>query len=123
MGALSVLLGAVGSHILEGNIPEEHLSMFNTANQFLMYHTLALLGISVMNRYISSSFLNSIYYLFVIGIVFFSGTLLLMSLKEVTGLELGSLSKLIPIGGLLLIIGWVVLIFAGASYKHKKKHG
>ena len=123
LGAASVLLGAVGSHILEGNIPEKHLNMFNIANEFMMYHTLALLGLTFMNRYVSRSYLNTIYYLFVVGIILFSGTLLLGSLKEVTGFGIGILSKLTPLGGLLLISGWVVLIIAGLNYKHKKRHG
>lgn len=123
MGALSVILGAIGSHILNGNIPPNHMEMFNTANQFLMYHTLALLGLAFMNRYVSRSYLNAIYFLFVIGIALFSGTLLLVSLKEVIGFNLGFLGKLTPIGGLLLIIGWIVIVFAGVNYKHKKRHG
>lgn len=123
MGALSVLLGVLGVQFLKGNIPNEQLSMYNTANQFIMYHALALLGLSVMNRYISRSYVNTIYYLFVIGIGLFSGSLLLISLKEVTGIGFESLSNLTPAGGLLLIIGWIVLIFGGSSYEHKKKHG
>ncbi len=127
MGAFSVLLGAVGAHILYGNIPEKHMIMFNTANEFLMYHSLALLGLALlglafMNRYVGRSYLNTIYFLFVIGTVLFSGTLLMISLKEVIGFNLDTLGKLTPVGGLLLIIGWIVIIFAGITYKHKKRH-
>jgi len=123
MGSLSVLLGAVGSHFLEGNIPAKHMNMFNTANQFLMYHTLALLALTFMNRYVKRSYQTTIYFLFVIGIGLFSGTLFLASLKEVLGFGIGSLGKVTPIGGLLLIIGWLTLIASGLTYKHKKRHG
>ncbi len=122
MGTLSMILGAIGAHILRGNIPDDHLEMFNTANQFLMYHTLALLALSFMSRFINRSYLNAIYYLFIVGIILFSGTFFLLSLREVIGFDISGLSKLAPIGGILLISGWIVIIFAGINYKHKKRH-
>lgn len=122
MGAISVIFGAVGAHILNGNIPNEHLEMFNTGNQFLMYHALALLGLAFMSRYVSRSYLNAIYFLFVIGIGLFSGTLFILSLQEVVGFDISYITKLTPIGGILLIIGWIVIIFAGVNYQHKKRH-
>lgn len=122
MGAISVLSGAVGAHILSGNISEKHMDIFNIANEYLMFHALALLGIAFMNRYISRSYLNTIYYLFVIGVILFSGTLFISSLTELTGFSAGSLNKLTPIGGILLFAGWIVIIFSGVNYTHKKRH-
>ena len=122
MGFVSVLMGAVGSHILSGNISEKYLAIFNTATQFIMYHTLALLGLTAMSRYVSRSYLNTIYYFFVIGIILFSGPLYIISLKEITGLSIDFLSKLTPIGGFLLILGWITIILSGITYKHKKRH-
>ncbi|MFK5854639.1 MAG: DUF423 domain-containing protein [Bacteroidota bacterium] len=120
MGALSVILGAFGTHILSGNISEKYMSTYSTANEYLMFHALALLGLSFLNRYLSRSYLNTIYYFFTIGIVLFSGSLFIISLKELTGFGVGSLGILTPIGGLLLMAGWITLIFAGVSYKHSK---
>ncbi|NQU32681.1 MAG: DUF423 domain-containing protein [Bacteroidetes bacterium] len=122
MGAISVLMGAVGAHILEGNISDKYLNMFNTANEFLMYHALALIGLTAMNRYVSRSYLNAIYFLFVIGIIFFSGTLYITSLTELTDFRLGLSGTLTPIGGILLIIGWIAVVLSGVTYKHKKRH-
>ncbi len=122
MGAFSVILGAIGQHFLAGNISDKSLTMFEIAYTFIMYHTLALLALTFMNRYVKRSYQNIIYYLFVIGIIMFSGTLLLASLKDVIGFGIGPLSKLAPMGGLLLIIGWVFIIFSGLNYKHKKRH-
>jgi len=122
MGAISVLMGAVGAHILEDNISDKYLNMFNTANEFLMYHALALIGLTAMNRNVSRSYLNTIYYLFVIGIILFSGTLYITSLTELTGFSLGLSGTLTPIGGILLIIGWIAVIISGLTYKHKKRH-
>ena len=121
MGAISVVLGAVGAHILIGNISEKHMDIFNIANEYLMFHALALLGVAFMNRYVSRSYLNFIYYLFVIGVILFSGTLFISSLTELTGFSAGSLSKLTPIGGIMLFAGWIAIIFSGVNYTHKKR--
>ena len=122
MGALGIIFGLIGALVLTGNISEENLGIYDTATEFLMFHTLALLGLAFMNRYVSRSYLNTIYYLFVIGIVLFSGLLFVTSVKELTGFSIGSLKMLIPTGGLLLFVGWITLIFSGISYTHKKKH-
>ena len=122
MGALSVIMGVVGAHILEGNISAMHMGMFNTANQFVMFHALALLALTFMNRYVNRSYTKTIYYLFVVGIILFSGSLYISSLKELTNFGPGILSKLAPAGGLLLISGWIAIILSGLNYKHKKRH-
>ncbi len=120
MGVLSIIMGAFGAHIISGKISEKYMDIYNTGTDYLMFHALALLALTFMNRYISRAYLNTIYYFFVIGVVLFSGSLLVISLSELTGMGIGSLGILTPIGGLLLIIGWIILIFAGASYSHKK---
>jgi len=122
MGSIGVLFTLIGALVFSGNISEENMSLYNTANEFLMFHTLALLGLAFMNRYVSRSYLNTIYYLFVIGIILFSGSLYVISLKELTGFNIGSFKMLIPIGGFLLFSGWITIIFSGISYTHKKKH-
>ncbi len=121
MGALSVIMGAVGAHILECNISVNHMGLFNTANQFVMFHALALLALTFMNRYVKRSYTTTIYYLFVIGIALFSGTLYISSLKELTGFGPSILSKLVPVGGLLLIAGWITIVMSGLNYNHKKR--
>lgn len=122
MGAAGVILGAFGAHILSGNIPQEDLDLYDVANEYLMIHALALLGLAFMNRYVSRSYLNIIYYLFVVGTILFSGTLYISSLKELTGFSLGGLSRLTPIGGLLLVAGWITIFMSEINYKHKKRH-
>lgn len=122
MGAFSVILGAVGQHFLAGNISEKSMTYYEISYTFMMYHTLALLALTFMNRYVKRSYLKIVFYLFIVGIILFSGTLLLSSLKEVTGMGIGPLSKLTPIGGLSLIVGWIMIVFSGVTYKHKKRH-
>lgn len=121
MGSLGIMAGLFGMLVLRGNISEEYLNIFEVATEFLMYHTIALLALAIMNRYLSRSYLNTIYYLFVIGIILFSLPLYIQSLKELSGFNPGSLNTLMIFGGILLFIGWITLIFSGVNYTHKKK--
>lgn len=121
MGVTTVILGAAGSHVLEGNISAHHLSQFNSGLIFQMFNTVVLLAITFMNRYVVRSFLNAIYFLFVIGTALFSIPLYLFSITELTGDIFGFLSAAPPIGALLMIAGWITLFLAGLSYKHKKR--
>ena len=122
IGLLTVILGAIGSHLLSGNIPDEQLSKYDLAGTFAMYHALAILALTFMNRYVKRGYQNTIYFFFLIGVVLFSGTLYVSALQEVFGFEMPVLSKLTPIGGLSLIFGWVFIIISGLTYKHKKRH-
>lgn len=120
-GLLSVLLGAVGYHIIEGNIPQSDMSMYNLANDFIFYHTLVLLAFAAMKSQLSRSYLNTIYYFFVIGVALFSGSILVQSLNELTGFNSSFLSKLSVVGGILITLGWITIVLLGLTYKHKYK--
>ncbi len=120
MGFFSIVLGAIGTHILDGYISEEQLSRFNTANGYIMFHALALFGLIALKRQVSSSYLNTIFFFFVIGVTLLSGILIISSLKELTGFDVESISFFAPIGEIMLVLGWISLIMAGFSYKHKK---
>jgi len=122
LGGLAVILGAFGSHLLNGNISEGKLEIWDTAVQYQMFHTVAILGITFMNRYLKRAYITTIYYLFFIGIILFSGSLYIVSLSELTGFTMGPLAYVTPIGGLLLIIGWIYIILSGMTYEHHKRH-
>lgn len=121
LGATSVILGAFGSHFLRNHISAGSMEIFKTGLQYQMYHTLALLALTFINRYVSRSYLNYIYYFFTIGIVLFSGSLYLLSTGELFGFDFGFLGPVTPFGGVLLILGWITLIVAGFNYEHKKR--
>jgi uncharacterized membrane protein YgdD (TMEM256/DUF423 family) len=121
LGVLSVILGAFGSHLLNGKISEENMRVYNIALTYQIYHTLALLAMTFMNRYISRKYLNIIYWLFVVGIGLFSGSLFLISTQEATNLVIGAVGYLTPLGGISMIAGWLVVIFTGVTYQHKKR--
>ena len=111
LGALAVVLGAFGAHKLKMSLTPEQLQTFETGVKYQFYHVFAicLAGLLWM-KYPQQGFVVS-GWLFVVGILFFSGSLYLLASKEL--LQLGNATKIIgpitPIGGLLFISGWIVL--------------
>jgi len=119
-GAISVLLGGFGSHLLNGNISNAQLALWDVAITFQMFHTLALLAITFMNRYLKRYYVQMTYYFFVVGVIFFSGPLYLESIAELFGVNLSVARYFTPIGVLLLTVGWIFITVAGFTYKHNK---
>jgi uncharacterized membrane protein YgdD (TMEM256/DUF423 family) len=102
LGILAVAFGAFGTHALRDVVTPERLGTFETAVRYQMYHALALLIISALplKNFRSAWFL-------LIGTIIFSGSLYLLVLSNV-----GIFGAITPIGGILQIIGWGLLIFS-----------
>ena len=111
-GMLAVAFGAFGAHALRNRLDAYAMDIFETAVQYQFYHSLALLGVGLLAlNQPGMALLKSSGWLFVVGIVIFSGSLYLLSL---TGLRwLGAVT---PVGGLALIAGWACLAAAGWKY-------
>ena len=107
LGALGVGLGAFGAHGLENKISEAQISIWNTAVKYQMIHVVVLLVLLLNSDYTFK--LPAV--LFIVGIVLFSGSLYLLSVKDL--LHLGDFAKILvritPIGGLSFIAGWILL--------------
>jgi len=111
-GLTAVILGAFGAHGLEGKISDYHLGTWKTANQYHFYHTLALLFLSTFSRAKNASIRVS-FIAFVLGILLFSGSLYLLSVRSLLGLDgLTMLGPVTPLGGLCFIVGWGGLFVA-----------
>lgn len=111
-GVFAVILGAFGAHGLEGKVDEYHLGTWKTANQYHFYHTLALLFLSTFSRAKNASIRVS-FWAFTVGIILFSGSLYLLSVRDLIGLEgFKFLGPVTPIGGLFFIVGWIGLFIA-----------
>jgi uncharacterized membrane protein YgdD (TMEM256/DUF423 family) len=108
-GILAVVFGAFGAHALKGKLDDQALKVFETAVQYHFYHTFALLvvGVIALNQP-QTVLLKSSGWLFVIGILVFSGSLYLLSLTGVRWL-----GAITPLGGLALIAGWACLAATG----------
>jgi len=114
-GLIAVVLGAFGAHGLEGKISEYHLGTWKTANEYQFYHTFALLFLSTFSRAKSQSIRVS-FIAFTIGIILFSGSLYLLSVRLLLGIESVSiLGPITPLGGLCFMIGWIGLFIAAVK--------
>ena len=125
-GAMAVALGALGAHFLKskleaGLITEINLHTFETAVKYQIYHTIALLIVSLLADKFKDKLLQKAGYCFMMGIVLFSGSLYLLSLASVLGLtNIHWLGPITPIGGLFFIAGWVLLGYTGLKHKNQK---
>lgn len=106
-GTLAVAAGAFGGHVLKELLTSDLFAIFEVAARYHMYHALALLGTGWATTQWPGGWTTAAGYCFAVGIVFFSGSLYLLSL---TGT--GWLGAITPIGGLAFITGWLCLTIA-----------
>jgi len=104
LAGIAVGLGAFGAHSLRGTLSPEDLVTFETGVRYQMYHALALLGVAWAVTQWETVLLEWTGWLFVLGILVFSGSLYILVL---TGQRwLGAVT---PLGGLAFILGWILL--------------
>ncbi len=108
LGGLSVALGAFGAHALRDRLEPGMLANYQTGVTYMVYHALALFVVVLaLGKWPASGLPVWSGWLFVVGIVFFSGSLYLMAF---TGQRwLGAVT---PIGGVAFIAGWLLLAVA-----------
>lgn len=109
-GLLAVALGAFGAHVLKDRLEPGQLSAFEVGVRYQMYHALALLAIAWVMTVRPSRIARAAAVLMLMGIILFSGS--------IYGLTLASwrwLGPVTPIGGVALMIGWLLLAWAGGS--------
>ena len=114
LGATGVALGAYASHGLANWATTQQVEYFQLAVTYQLLHAITLLVVSVVGIFISNRYLLISQIMFVIGILFFSGSLYLYVF---TGTKM--LGMITPIGGLLLIIAW--LMFAVSIIRNSSK--
>ncbi|CAM1346102.1 DUF423 domain-containing protein [Tenacibaculum crassostreae] len=105
-GLLSVLFGAFGAHALKKILSDEQLKSFETGVKYQIYHALILLFIG--SHFKNPNLLMS--WSFIIGIILFSFSIYGLVLSDAKGNKMKFLGPITPLGGLLLIIGWVLLL-------------
>lgn len=103
-GLMVVLLGAFGAHALETRIHADLLDTWNTSVQYHMLHTLALLGVALLQRDNAFSNLKLTANLFVAGLILFCGSLYVLALTN-----LRVLGMITPLGGVIFLAAWAHL--------------
>ena len=108
LGLTAIVLGAFGAHGLEKLVSMESVETFSTGVTYQMYHALFLLFFGSMN-FIPTSSKKTIFYLIVAGVLLFSGSIYTLATNELTSFDFKKIAILTPIGGGLLIFGWILL--------------
>jgi uncharacterized membrane protein YgdD (TMEM256/DUF423 family) len=104
LGAITIVLGAFGAHALKDILSVNQLTSFETAVRYQMYHVIVLLFVNIYNGF-SEKQKHRISTLFIIGILFFSGSIYAITL----GVSAKAIWFITPLGGLILILGWLLM--------------
>lgn len=107
-GVTAVMLGAFGAHGLTDLVDAKSLDSFGTGVQYQMYHAFFLMILSGIGH-ISLKRKKLIYYFVVMGILCFSFSIYLLSTNALTEFDFTRIALVTPLGGMLLITGWVLL--------------
>ena len=117
-GAIGVMVGAFGAHFLASRLQEKSIDVLRTGILYLFVHTLAILFVVHISKdypYQKSLKYSSLF--FIIGILFFSGSLFLIATETMTGLSPKYYGFITPVGGLFFIAGWLMLFAFSLSKK------
>jgi len=104
LSALGIALGAFGSHSLKTKLNPDELVVYDIATRYLMYHALGIISLGILAYNVPESVVKVSAILMLIGIVLFSGSLYLISIKGYT-----KLGVITPLGGTAFIVSWVLL--------------
>lgn len=104
LAGMGVAAGAFGAHALRGRLAPELLGVFETGVRYHLIHALGLLAVAWATTRWPGAATSTAGWLFLAGILLFSGSLYGLSLSG-----LRSLGAITPIGGVAWIVGWLVL--------------
>ena len=102
LAALGVILGAFGAHAIKEMVEAERLEIWKTANYYHMVHSLGILISGMIYDKIGIDKRPWSLWLFLAGILCFSGSLYLLCLYP----DMRWLGPITPIGGVFFIAGW-----------------
>lgn len=108
-GMTAIILGAFGAHALKKVLTLDQLATFETGVKYQMYHALFLIFLG-LNNHLTSKTKKTILILTILGIIFFSGSIYLLATNSLTSFDFKVIGIVTPIGGLLLIVAWSILM-------------
>ena len=108
LASVAIMLGAFGAHALEQRFSLQALGWWHTATDYQIWHALGALAIAFSG--LRWAWLPA--WLLVAGALVFCGTLDLMALGAPHWL-----GAITPIGGLLMISGWLMLAWRAWSHR------
>ncbi len=105
-GMLAIIFGAFGAHALKKILSEDQLKSFETGVKYQMYHAIVLLVLGFNFEFSTSA----MYWCFTFGILLFSFSIYGLVLSDAKGKKLRFLGPITPIGGLLFVVGWLLIV-------------
>lgn len=118
LGMIAIILGAFGAHALKKFLSIAQLATFETGVRYQMYHALFLLFIGLFDV-LTETVKKTIYCLVLSGVILFSGSIYLLATNDLTAFDFKRIGFVTPIGGLLLIMAWGVLLVTLLNKNHK----
>ena len=103
---MTVVLVAFGAHALKEQLSAYGQSVYDKAIFYQMFHSLAILFVSILQYSISDLDLSICIWLFFLGIILFSGSLYILALTNIKWL-----GAITPIGGMLFIVSWLIIFY------------
>ena len=109
-GMTAIILGAFGAHALKQILTSDQLATFETGVKYQMYHALFLLFVG-LNTQLADKVKKIILILTIFGVIFFSGSIYLLATDSLNSFNFKVIGFVTPIGGLLLIGSWGILLW------------
>ena len=107
-GALGIIFGAFGAHALKKIFSDDLLKSFETGVKYQLYHAIVLLVIGFQFSF-TESLQTAVAWCFIVGTFLFSFSIYGLCISSAKGKKLRFLGPITPLGGLLLVIGWILL--------------
>jgi uncharacterized membrane protein YgdD (TMEM256/DUF423 family) len=105
---LSIVLGAFGAHGLKKIVSLNQIVSFEVGVRYQMYHGILFLILSLLHNKFTVP--KIVFRLIFLGLILFSGSIYLLSLKDLLSINYSFLGIVTPIGGLCMIIGWSIYL-------------
>ncbi|MDM1349638.1 DUF423 domain-containing protein [Myroides marinus] len=106
-GALAIILGAFGAHALKKHMTTERLESFEVGVKYQMYHAIFLVVLGLMPAQLD---IRGAINIIIIGVFLFSFSIYGLTLSATFKKKIKVLGPITPIGGLCMVIGWVMLL-------------
>lgn len=116
LGVLAVVLGAFAAHGLKPLISAESITTFQTGVRYQMYHALLLLFISA-SPMLDVKTKRNILFLVIVGVLLFSGSIYGLATNALTWVDFKAIGFITPIGGLFLIVSWLIMLIKFVKHK------
>ncbi len=109
LGILGIVLGAFGAHGLEKLVDADAVNTFETGVRYQIYHAFFLLIVGGTS-FVDLKTKKIVFYLVIIGVLFFSGSIYGLATNELSSFDFKTIAMITPVGGLLLILSWVMVL-------------